>query len=31
VSSDKEVADGVRACGARPVPSRALLRLLSRS
>ena len=31
VSSDREVADGVRAAGARPVPSAALLRLLSRS
>ena len=31
VSSDREVADGVRARGARPVPSRALLRLLGRS
>ncbi len=31
VSSDREVADGVRASGARAVPSRALLRLLGRS
>ena len=31
VSSDREVADGVRAAGARPVPSAALLRLLGRS
>lgn len=31
VSSDREVADGVRASGARPVPSAALLRLLSRT
>jgi len=31
VSSDREVADGVRAAGARAVPSAALLRLLSRS
>ena len=31
VSSDREVADGVRAAGARPVPSSALLRLLGRS
>ena len=31
VSSDKEVASGVRAAGARPVPATALLRLLARS
>ncbi|WP_460461488.1 NYN domain-containing protein, partial [Angustibacter peucedani] len=31
VSSDREVADGVRAAGARPVPSPALARLLERS
>lgn len=31
VSSDREVADGVRAAGARPVPSAALARLLERS
>ncbi len=31
VSSDREVADGVRAAGAHPVPSVALLRLLARS
>ncbi len=30
VSSDREVADGVRAAGARPVPSSALARLLDR-
>ena len=30
VSSDREVADGVRAAGARPVPSAALARLLAR-
>ncbi|MGN6612812.1 MAG: NYN domain-containing protein [Angustibacter sp.] len=30
VSSDREVADGVRAAGARPVPSTALARLLER-
>ncbi|KQX64443.1 NYN domain-containing protein [Angustibacter sp. Root456] len=30
VSSDREVADGVRAAGARPVPSPALARLLDR-
>ena len=30
VSSDKEVASGVRAAGARPVPATALLRLLAR-
>lgn len=30
VSSDREVADGVRRSGARPVPSLALLRLLER-
>lgn len=30
VSSDKEVADGVRRAGARPVAARALLRLLER-
>lgn len=30
VSSDREVADGVRAVGARPVPSAALARLLAR-
>ena len=30
VSSDREVADGVRAAGARPVPSTALVRLLER-
>lgn len=30
VSSDREVADGVRRCGARPVASAALLRLLDR-
>ncbi len=31
VSSDREVADGVRAAGAHPVPSVALLRLLART
>jgi len=31
VSSDREVADGARSCGARPVPSSALLRLLDRT
>jgi predicted RNA-binding protein with PIN domain len=31
VSSDREVADGVRAAGARPVPSAALARLLDRA
>lgn len=31
VSSDREVADGVRIAGAKPVPSAALLRLLDRS
>jgi predicted RNA-binding protein with PIN domain len=31
VSSDREVADGVSAAGATPVPSVALLRLLDRS
>ncbi len=31
VSSDREVADGVREAGARPFPSLALLRLLGRS
>lgn len=31
VSTDREVADGVRAAGARAVPSTALLRLLGRS
>lgn len=31
VSTDREVADGVRASGARAVPSQALLRLLARS
>jgi predicted RNA-binding protein with PIN domain len=31
VSSDREVADGVRATGARPVPSAALARLLERA
>ncbi|HYJ74593.1 MAG TPA: NYN domain-containing protein [Kineosporiaceae bacterium] len=31
VSSDKEVASGVRAAGARPVPAAALLRLLARA
>ncbi|HKG50893.1 MAG TPA: NYN domain-containing protein [Actinomycetales bacterium] len=31
VSSDREVADDVRALGARPVPSAALVRLLARS
>ena len=31
VSSDREVADGVRASGARPVPSVALLALLARA
>ena len=31
VSSDREVADGVRASGATPVPSVALLRLLGRA
>jgi predicted RNA-binding protein with PIN domain len=31
VSSDREVADGVRRCGARPVSSAGFLRLLSRS
>jgi predicted RNA-binding protein with PIN domain len=31
VSSDREVADGVRAAGARPVPSRLLLRRLDRA
>jgi predicted RNA-binding protein with PIN domain len=30
VSTDREVADGVRAAGARPVPSAALARLLER-
>ncbi len=30
VSSDREVADGVAAAGARPVPSRTLLQLLGR-
>ena len=30
VSSDGEVADGTRRGGGRPVPSRALLRLLDR-
>ena len=30
VSSDREVADGVRAAGARPVPSAALVKLLTR-
>jgi len=30
VSSDREVADGVRRSGARPVPSAALVRLLAR-
>jgi predicted RNA-binding protein with PIN domain len=30
VSSDREVADGVRAAGARPVPSTLLLRRLAR-
>jgi hypothetical protein len=29
VSADREVADGVRRTGARPVDSRALLRLLN--
>ena len=31
VSSDREVAEGVRGSGARPVPSPALLRLLGRA
>ena len=31
VSSDREVADGVRASGGRPLPSAALLRLLDRA
>jgi predicted RNA-binding protein with PIN domain len=31
VSSDREVADGVAAAGARPVPSRTLLQLLGRA
>ncbi len=31
VSSDREVADGVRAAGARPVPSSALAKLLDRA
>jgi predicted RNA-binding protein with PIN domain len=31
VSGDKEVADGVRRAGARPVPAAALVRLLERS
>ena len=31
VSSDREVADGVRAAGARPLPALALVRLLARS
>jgi len=31
VSSDREVADGAPSCGARPVPSSALLRLLDRT
>jgi len=31
VSSDREVADGVRAAGARPLPATALLRRLGRS
>lgn len=31
ISSDREVADGVRASGARPVPAATLLRLLARS
>ena len=30
VSSDREVAEGVRRSGARPVPSAALVRLLAR-
>jgi hypothetical protein len=31
VSSDREVVDGVRAAGARAVPSTALARLLDRA
>jgi len=30
VSSDREVADGVRAAGARPIASVALVKLLDR-
>lgn len=31
VSTDREVADGIRKAGARPVPSTMLLRRLTRS